>query len=814
MTPVLTRLSSGGGFGFSKITVASSAASAYAVSRSLRFNSADSAYLSRTPASAGNRKTWTWSGWVKRSGLSSTQRIFSSSNSSNTEGFYCELVSGDTLTLYDYSSPTIFWQKTTSQVFRDASAWFHLQVTFDSTNATPGDRVKLYVNGVLVTAFSTSSNPSPNYDSYWNAARVHAIGRTGDSNAGYFSGLLADIYFIDGSAKVPEDFAETDATTGAWNPKAYSGPALTGNSFHLDFADNSAATAAALGKDTSGLGNNWDPYNLSVTAGAGNDSLRDSPTNGTQTDTGVGGEVVGNYCTWNPLNGDSSATLSNGNLDITSSGASRHRYGTFGLSSGKWYWEYVFTGASIDAAVGVSNNTSETGSTFTGMRGYVSSTGNKYSGTTASAYGSSWGASDVIGVALDMDNSKIWFSKNGTWQASGNPANGTNAAFTDLTGTWFPLYRESGSSTGSTNFGARPFAYTAPSGFKALNTANLPTPTIAKGSDYFDVKLYTGNGSTQTISGLNFSPDFVWIKDRTQAGIWHNLFDEVRGVGKRLASNDTAAEVTNQIYGYLSAFTSNGFTVTAGSSGADNTNYNNDAYVAWAWDAGSSTVTNTQGSITSTVRANASAGFSVVKFTYSSSGTVGHGLGVAPAFIIKKNIDSVAAGYDNWHSYHSSLGDLKYLLLNSTVKSGSAAFGWGSNSTTFNANASYFDSGTFVAYCFAPVAGYSAMGSYVGNGSSTDGPFVYTGFRPAFTIVKRTDTAASWMIYDSKRNPVNVIDDVLFANLANAEEVSDQIDYLSNGIKMRTTGTSFNANGGSYIYIAFAESPFALARAR
>jgi len=804
MTPVLTRLSSGGGFGFSKITVASSAASAYAVSRSLRFNSADSAYLSRTPASAGNRKTWTWSGWVKRSGLSSTQRIFSSSNSSNTEGFYCELVSGDTLTLYDYSSPTIFWQKTTSQVFRDASAWFHLQVTFDSTNATPGDRVKLYVNGVLVTAFSTSSNPSPNYDSYWNAARVHAIGRTGDSNAGYFSGLLADIYFIDGSAKVPEDFAETDATTGAWNPKAYSGPALTGNSFHLDFADNSAATAAALGKDTSGLGNNWDPYNLSVTAGAGNDSLRDSPTNGTQTDTGVGGEVVGNYCTWNPLNGDSSATLSNGNLDITSSGASRHRYGTFGLSSGKWYWEYVFTGASIDAAVGVSNNTSETGSTFTGMRGYVSSTGNKYSGTTASAYGSSWGASDVIGVALDMDNSKIWFSKNGTWQASGNPANGTNAAFTDLTGTWFPLYRESGSSTGSTNFGARPFAYTAPSGFKALNTANLPTPTIAKGSDYFDVKLYTGNGSTQTISGLNFSPDLVWLKRRDSADS-HQLYDIIRGATKFLGSDTTNQEQT--LSTGLTSFDSTGFSI--GSYFASST-----TWAAWCWDAGSSTVSNTAGSITSTVRANASAGFSVVKFTYSSSGTVGHGLGVAPAFIIKKNMDSVAAGYDNWHSYHSSLGDLKYLLLNSTVKSGSAAFGWGSNSTTFNANASYFDSGTFVAYCFAPVAGYSAMGSYVGNGSSTDGPFVYTGFRPAFTIVKRTDTAASWMIYDSKRNPVNVIDDVLFANLANAEEVSDQIDYLSNGIKMRTTGTSFNANGGSYIYIAFAESPFALARAR
>ena len=274
----------------------------YQISRSLRFNSADSAYLSRTPASAGNRKTWTWSAWVKIGNMPSTYGIFAASSS--TTDYTSIYFQGQTLKIEDYYGGG---QYVSAQVFKDPSAWYHIVLSVDTTQATTANRVLLYVNGALAS-WGTSANWSQNLNTRINSTYAHIIGAlySHSPTSSPFDGYLADIHFIDGQALTPSSFGQFDAN-GEWQPKAYTGSYGT-NGFRLDFSDNSAATATTLGKDRAGS-NNWTPNNLSVTAGAGNDSLTDTPTS-YGTDTGVGGEVRGNYCTWNPLNCQSQGSVS------------------------------------------------------------------------------------------------------------------------------------------------------------------------------------------------------------------------------------------------------------------------------------------------------------------------------------------------------------------------------------------------------------------------------------------------------------------------------------------------------------------------
>jgi hypothetical protein len=786
-------------------------AAGYQIERSLRFNAPDSAYLSRTPGSAGNRKTWTWAGWVKRSVLTVRQAVFAGHTEAAGNYNTIEFFNDDLAFFYGGlgSGPR------TTAVFRDASAWMHVCVALDTTQATASNRVKIYVNGIQQT-IATGTYPTQNADLQINAASPHDIGRNGGYD--HFSGYLADIHFIDSQALTPSAFGEFD-TNGVWQPKAFSGGSYGTNGFHLPFSDNS--TAAALGTDTSSNGNTWTVNNLSVTAGAGNDSLVDSPTNGSQTDTGAGGEVVGNYCTWNPLNKGVNTTLANGNLDCTWAAASGGMKGTIGISSGKWYWE-ITVGANasvglIKSSVGQANSwpgDSVYGSG--GSYGYAPN-GQKVTNSSYSAYGTAHTNGDVVGVAYDADNGKLFFSRNGTWQASGDPAAGTNAAFTSITGEFSPglgYWTSPTTNVNSANFGQRPFAYTAPSGFKALCTTNLPEPTIADGSTVMDVALYTGNGSTQTISGLNFSPDLVWIKGRS-GGTDHALYDAVRGVQKDLVSNSTAAETT-QTQG-LTAFNSDGFSL--GTLAKVNTS--SATYAGWSWDAGTSTVTNTAGSITSQVRANASAGFSIVTYTGNGTAgaTIGHGLGVNPSFVIVKSRSGSGSSY-YWTCYHGSLGATKALELNSTTAAFISPGAWNNTeptSSVFSVASNAVNNGsgsTYVAYCFAPVAGYSSFGSYTGNGSA-DGPFVYTGFRPRWVMWKNASSAGSWYIHDTSRSASNVTENALFPNIPDAENSTyTDLDILSNGFKQRTAASSSNASGNTYIYAAFAESPFQYARAR
>jgi len=334
--------------------------------------------------------------------------------------------------------------------------------------------------------------------------------------------------------------------------------------------------------------------------------------------------------------------------------------------------------------------------------------------------------------------------------------------------------------------------------------------------------LYTGTNATLAISNavnsISFQPDLVWVKGRS-SGVSNSLYDSIRGVRNTLASNSTNAENLESAGYSLTAFNSNGFSVGIDNVGIGSVNGSAITYVGWQWKAGTTSASNTNGTITSTVSVGATQGFSVVTYAGNgSTGTVGHGLGVAPKMIIVKNRTTATT---NWATYHSSISSSpnNIMYLNLTLGSSvDAAF----NNT--NPTSSVFSVGNradtntstnnYVAYCFSAVAGYSAFGSYTGNGS-TDGPFVYCGFRPRFIMIKRTDVADNWNISDSSRNTYNVNNASLFADLSNAESTSVNIsDFLSNGFKIRGTPTWSNTNGGTYIFMAVAENPFKNSLAR
>ena len=331
-------------------------------------------------------------------------------------------------------------------------------------------------------------------------------------------------------------------------------------------------------------------------------------------------------------------------------------------------------------------------------------------------------------------------------------------------------------------------------------------PVINKPNQHFDVTTYTGNGGTQSITNAgSMQPDFVWIKGRSDAYA-HRLADVVRGVGKEIFTNETSAETTNNAGGYLTAFNSNGFSINSGAG----VNNNASTYVAWQWKAGGTAVTNTNGSISSQVSANQTAGFSIVTYTgTAANATVGHGLGVAPSMIITKNRDSSTA----WWVYHASLGNTKYLVLNTTAAEATSSSAWNNTSptsTVFSLGAANpSNANQDVAYCFAQIAGYSAFGSYTGNGSS-DGPFVYLGFRPRYVLIRRTDSGANWYQFDTARNTYNVMKDELIPNSSNPQEDNSRwIDCLSNGFKIRNgSDSAINSNGATYVYACFASHPF------
>ena len=890
----------------------------YQIERSLRFNSPDSAYLNRTPASAGNRKTWTWSGWVKQAkpysnGGNQFAMLFgSSSDASNRAGVQ---FNSDTFQVFSLSGGSTQLSVASTAVLRDPSAWYHFVVSIDSTQAASSDRAKLYINGSLVTALSSTTYPTQNTDLYLNSTNLHGVGG-GISSSSYFDGYLTEVNFIDGQALTPSSFGETNPVTGVWGPKRYAGTYGT-NGFYLKFADNrlgvdltntatitapfggtaenarvtdsvylisntttgsvftlvqedfgsvkqlsrysigamyftggsstfelqystdgSSWTAAAslsitasgqnfsgninvnaryvrlqatafgvngqgaldsliiyqdsLGVDSSPNSNNWNVNNFSVTAGVGNDSMIDVPT-----PYADGGNGRGNYCTLNPLKSNSTTcTFSEGNLKATfpSGGAGGVAMGSIAVSSGKWYWEITVGGTdgSTQPKLGVlspSVLTETASSTDVSTLGYAySRNGTKWIVGSNTSYGSAFTTNDVIGFTLDMDAGTLVCYLNNTSQ--GTLASG-------LTGFLAPAmtgYNPGTAITLNANFGQRAFAYTPPTGFLALNTQNLPEPSIKKPSSYMDTLLYTGTGASQSVTGLNFSPDFVWTKARSSAES-HRLYDAVRGTTQSLYSNLTNAETTESQS--LTAFNSNGFTLGTGAPNSSSV-----TYVAWCWDE------------------SATPGFDIVTYTGNGSNrTIAHSLGVAPSMVIVKN-RSAATDWAVWSKPVSdSLGAAYCLFLQSTSNAGAYPGVFNSTAPTSSvfsvgtSTATNTNGDTYVAYLWSEVAGFSKFGSYTGNGSA-DGPFVHCGFRPRFVMFKRSDSAASWFLEDSARGTYNVMGPELYANSSDVEATSNRLDFLSNGFKLRAGNSGDNASGGTYIFAAFAESPFKYSLAR
>ena len=789
----------------SNILAGASGQGGYFIDRSLRLRSSASAYLSRTFGTPTNSAKWTFSRWLKRGAIGARQSLFAAGSSGSSYA-NIEFKSDDTIQFLSENSSLQF-QLVTTQVFRDPSAWYNIHIIYDSANATSTDRIQLWVNGVRVTAFSTATYPSsPN--NLFNTAIAHQIGVLGYGSVAYFDGYMTEINFIDGQALDPTYFGEYNEDTGVWQPIKYTGTYGT-NGFYLNFSDNTSTTT--LGYDYSGNSNNWTANNVSVTSGTTYDSMTDVPT--------LTSEDAANYATLNPLDKYSSTIgTSEANLKLisTSGGAYQQIRNTFGMSSGKWYMEWVLVSQGTAGRTGASlvkSNSPLSGAAGSDLYSWVyHATGSAYfNNTTIALSTGALALGDLVMYAFDVDTGSFWMGKNGTWANSGNPTTGANPLYTGLTADafFFGGWAYNTSDVVAMNFGQRPFAYTPPTGFKSLNTYNLPDSTVEDGSEYFNTVLATGNASTQSITGVGFQPDFVWLKVRS-AAVNHISYDAVRGADNYLVPNLTNAEGSGGGQG-LTSFDTDGFTlgnINPNSSGSY-------TFVAWNWKANGSGVSNTDGIITSTVSANTTAGFSIVSWTNqgTNTDTVGHGLGVAPKIYISKKASTTG----DWFVFYSFVdGSHDYLLLNSSQAAVNHSIAL-PTSTVFTTGAGNTD--RYITYCFAEVEGFSKFGFYTGNGSA-NGPFSYLGFRPAFVMIKSTGVGTRWIIWDAARDTYNVADKTLAPNF-NAEEFVNPpywyVDLLSNGFKVRgyqSGDTENNYPGSTYIYMAFAENPFKNALAR
>ena len=545
------------------------------------------------------------------------------------------------------------------------------------------------------------------------------------------------------------------------------------------------------------------------------DQMTDTPTN--------------NFCVLSPIDKfGSGLTLSDGNLRaVPAASAYGNNHGTFYIDSGKWVFECKHT-----TVFGEACGWSPPGESLSGSsdRGYfMFADGRAYDNTTnTGTKGASLASGDFRYVFYDADAQAMWFAHvdvsssnalvydNSATKAEIEAGTTTNAVFTSIpTGFWSPGIWMDTSGVIEVNFGQSSFTTTSdlPSGFNTLSAANLPDSTIEDPSAHFQTTLYSGNSSTQEINqsgNSTFEPGWVWIKPRNGAGYSHQLFDQVRGATKRINSDAASAETTTS--NTLTSFDSDGFSL--GSHVSVNESGKN--MVAWQWKANGSGSSNSDGSVTSTVSNNSTANFSIVKYTGTGSGnsTVGHGLGTTPTFIILKHLGRS----QNWRVFHNAegVGETGFLNTSDAYAADPDRIS-AVSSTTFTAKSNMNESADYIAYCFADVEGYSNFGSFVGNGNA-DGPFVPLGFKPALLIIKRTDAGASWEIADNKRDPSNAVTSILQADTSGATSTfsgtTDIFDFLSNGFKLRASHVDFNASGGNYIYMAFAESPFKTATAR
>jgi hypothetical protein len=746
------------------------------IANSCIFNDGDSPRLTRTPSSASNRRTATLSLWFKRGDTGADSTLFSIYDGSNI--FSVQIRNNTSVSGGGTANFCIQVQATpgffrTNRSFEDTSKFYHILLKIDTTDATESNRVRLYVDGDEITSFSTNTltsggNLTQNTDLLFNNTNLHSIGafENSGSYSSFADGYLAEVNWVDGTALGPETFGVTDTSTGRWIPKTLSGITYGTNGFRLKFQDSSA-----LGDDTSGNGNDLASTNLAST-----DQTTDSPTQNHATLQGTGG------------------TLSEGNLKlVTGTSDFSHHNATLKPRSGKYYAEFTCdsmgrseVGVVSTLNVPYSSNTtrlpatsdgSVAGYMYYGFNGQVYyNSSNSYDVTYAT-----YTSTDIIGIALDLDNHTVQFFKNNSSQGTISLPNG-NYTFamgdgaTGYSGGW------------TANFGQKSFTYTPPTGFVALQQDNLPT----------------------TDKGIS---DFLIIKNRdaTDSWMWQ---DSLRGSGQ-YGSTSTATQYNTAITDGVQKFLAGGFSTEDN----DAINTSGESYVAHNFHLnGGTTTTDTTGTLSTELQANATAGFSVGKFTVSGSGNVtwAHGLGGVPEMGILCAFDSTNYG-TTYHHKTSSTPYNEYLLTTTDATVAASAGIWGSAKPTSTlwtglANSLFTVGGVYVFYSFRSIEGFSKFSSYTGNGNA-DGPFVYLGFRPAYVMIKRLTAGYHWTEKDTSRNPINPMTRDLKWNLTDAENVdtNNAVDFLSNGFKIRSASggaTNYNGSGATHIYMAFAENPF------
>jgi len=741
------------------------------IAKSCMFNDGDSAYLEKTFSGAGNKKTFTISLWLKRCTLGARQDIWSFN-----QDVPVTFMSDNTLRVFLFGATAL----QTNRTFEDTSKWYHVLLRVDSTQSTADDRVRLYVDGDQITSFGTRNNPSQDADaSIWTSGTdIRLFRLVGGTN--YYDGYAAEINYADGQSYGPDTFGVTDSSTGRWIPKTLTGITYGTNGFRLEFG-----TSSALGDDTSGNTNDFSVSNL-----VAGDQRNDTPTN--------------NLPTFRPYNPSYSQVLYEGNLTHYTNGTNKGYPMVPTLrpkGSGKYYAECRVSGDgggnTVDLGVFLQED----------MHNY--SSGNYYPGNNN---GSGWNSvtsyadrgfyqqvngtntfvkfisetiagGDVIGMALDIDNGLLSYYNNSGSLVGSVPFDNNKtpmfAATSNTSITFIWNFGDNGTFAGNETAGGNAdedgngnFYHSVPSGFKMLTQNSMPE---------------TDKG----ISGL------TWIKDRDNASYYHTLVDSSRGANKELYSNDTSVEASTN--DSVTKFLKGGVAV----EDAVNVNNSGDSFVSWNWVAnGGTTASNSNGSIASTTQVNSTAGFSIVTYTGTgSNATVGHGLSSVPKIMLFKNREHVEA----WYMYHKDLPSAEYyLMLNYTNAQQTA-------STLFQSTAptsSVFSIGTADAYCWDEVDGFSKFGKYTAN-NNVDGPFIYTGFKPAFVMVKNIDSAYSWFMFDNARDPSNPVSNFLAADQTTVYSSQAVLDFVSNGFKIRV-GNASGANHltNTHVYMAFAEHPF------
>ena len=823
------------------------------IPRSLRVyqgtsNVSDGSFFARTFAD-GNKRTFTISVWFKKcytvGNIGDDSYTIISCGGGGTGSyagrFGFDVYDSDQLNFnINNPAPTTHAGAKSTGKIRD-NAWYHAVFLYDSTQATESDRMKMYINGELQT-LDNPTYPSQNYEGYFNNNVIHRIGSTTSwstgQDLGQFNGYLAEFHFIDGTTYDASHFGYTEQQTGIWRPKRVTGLTYGTNGFYLNFSDNTSDFT--IGYDYSGNANHFTPHDVQVS-----DSVPDSPTN--------------DFCMMSGLNKNTG--LSHGNLRFwkwdDSNAALVTCQATMDIpNTGKWVWEHRWTGYQHTRYWAMTRRMRAQGA-YLDSSAYVyydMYNGKTVSGLNGSVVTELTGGQTSYGdnvtrfwmMACDMDAMQASFYYNNTLISTIAIPELPDDGKGNYVWTWTNTNGGSGTTYNdrfnfgqdATYFGAASppdkkdasglgqFYTTVPDGHKCLCTKNLPTRTdvLVEPQKHFETLTYTGTttgSGTQTISDLQFAPDFVWIKSRA-INYSHLLVDTVRGASKGLLTEATDVEETTNQYGMLTSFGNNGFTMTRGSNDGGKCCENTQTYVAWCWKAGGTAVTNNDGSGTSQVSANQEAGFSIVTYSGNATGsatsavwqTIGHGLGKTPKWIIFKARNG-SETHHAWAVYHRAVTDAStdYVKLNTTdariqtdvnymgsTLPTSSVFSLGYNYTTNESGKNY------VAYCWAEIPGYSKFGSYVGNGDS-DGTNVVTGFKPAWLLVKRIDDSKSWFLWDSKRDPVNVAHNDIYPNQEHPENnfANNDVDLLADGFKLRNSNTTINASGGQYIYMAFAD---------